>query len=206
MKKTIEVEQRGPLSKQQFLKLNTFFRKNAVFKSYKERILIDYSTFLPGEGIKDRKKDIRLRVTNRVPEIMIKFGGWGGSENRRELSLISKKGEFDKLVQIFGAIGLVKGALVVTKTNAYKYQGIEFAVVDVSGKKYIFEAEIMMKDKKNIETARKKIESVIKELGLTIYTNDGWYQYIEEINKKNISEIFEFKNYKDGYFKKKYKL
>jgi adenylate cyclase class IV len=204
--KDIEVEQRGPLTKTQLKELTAFFKKNAVFKGYKERILIDYSTFLPGEGIKGRKKDIRLRTTNGIPEIMIKLGSWGGSEQRKEVSLIAKKGEFDKLVQIFGLLGLTKGALVITKTNAFKYKGIEFAVVDVCGKRYIFEAEIMIKDKKNTAAAKSKIEKVIKELELKIYTDKEFYAYIEDLNKKQIAKTFDYNNYTDGYFKKKFRL
>ncbi len=206
MNKNIEVEQRGPLTKKQFLALNAYLRKKAKFKGFKERILIDYSTFIASEGIKNRKRDIRLRTTNGIPEIMIKLGRWGGSENRKELSLIAQKGEFDKLVQIFGALGLTKGALVITKTNVYMYKGIDFAVVDVCGKKYIFEAELMVKSSKKINQAKEKIDKVIGDLGLRIYSNEEFYQYIEDLNKKNIAKFFKFEDYKEGYFKKRFKV
>jgi adenylate cyclase class IV len=137
---------------------------------------------------------------------MIKLGSWGGSEQRKELSLVAKKGEFDKLVQIFGALGLTKGAVVITKTSVYKYKGLEFAVVDVCGRRYIFEAEIMVKNKKDVEKAQHKIDSVLKELGLEIYTNEEFYKYIEDLNKKKIAKIFNYKTYKENYFKKKYGL
>lgn len=204
--KTIEVELRGPLSKTEFEKLTLFFKKHATFKGYKERVLIDYSTFLPDEGVENRKRDIRLRTTNGIPEIMIKLGSWGGSDNRKELSLIAQRGEFDKLVQIFAALGLNKGKVVLTKTNVFMYKGVEFAVVNVWDKRYIFEAEIMVKDKSSVEKARKKLESIITELGLKIYTDEEFYAYIHDLNKNNIAKTFDYSEYSDGYFKKKFHL
>ena len=94
MAKDIEVEIRGILNKDQYDQTKTLFEKLASLKENKSRILIDYSTFLPGEGIRDRQKDIRVRVTNGVPEIVVKLGSWGGSESRRELSFKGKEGEF----------------------------------------------------------------------------------------------------------------
>ena len=42
--KNIEVEIRGPLTKDEFDKLNTFLLNNGSFKEKKERVLIDYSS------------------------------------------------------------------------------------------------------------------------------------------------------------------
>ncbi|MCX6715577.1 MAG: hypothetical protein NT077_01005 [Candidatus Taylorbacteria bacterium] len=105
--KNIEVEVRGPLSKTEFERLNSFLSKNATFKQKKERVLIDYSA-----GLKDRTKDIRVRETNGVPEIVIKLGSWGGSEKREEISLHLGKGSFDELVRAFGELGYTKGVNV----------------------------------------------------------------------------------------------
>ncbi|MBI3274323.1 MAG: hypothetical protein HYZ69_04225, partial [Candidatus Colwellbacteria bacterium] len=115
MDKDIEVEIRGPLSKSKFEELVKLFETDGRLTGEKDRVLIDYSTFLEG-GVEDRKKDIRLRVTNGIPEIIVKIGGWGGVDQRRELSITAKPGEFDKLVEIFAALGFVKGMLCVRKS------------------------------------------------------------------------------------------
>ena len=73
-------------------------------------MLIDYSTFLE-KTLGERKKDIRLRVTNGRPEIIVKLGAWSGSDSRRELSVITPEHTFDTLVEIFGAMGFIKGVL-----------------------------------------------------------------------------------------------
>ena len=67
MAKNIEVELRGLLSKSKYDYLVGFFEKSGKFREFKERAVIDYSTFRPGEEITNRTRDIRLRVTNRIP-------------------------------------------------------------------------------------------------------------------------------------------
>ena len=52
--------------------------REGEFVQRKERVLIDYS-----KGIEDRMLDIRLRNTNKVSEIIVKTGAWGGSDARR---------------------------------------------------------------------------------------------------------------------------
>ena len=126
MAKDIEVEIRGILNKDQYSQAKTLFEKLASLKENKSRILIDYSTFLPGEGIRDRQKDIRVRVTNGIPEIVVKLGSWGGSESRRELSFKGKEGEFETLVEIFGQLGFTKGTLAKRDALVYDYKDIEF--------------------------------------------------------------------------------
>ncbi|KKR18315.1 MAG: Adenylate cyclase [candidate division CPR2 bacterium GW2011_GWC1_41_48] len=205
MKKDIEVEIRGPIEKEKIDQLEDLFKKEGHFKKTKERILIDYSTFLPEEGIENRQKDIRLRVTNGIPEVIVKLGGWGGSENRKEISVPTNKGEFDKLVQIFGAIGLKKGVLCIRKSQIYDYKEIEFALVEVPGHSYFYEAEKILNSDEDSDKAKKEIKTVCKELDLKIFTDKDYFSYIEKLNDE-ANEIFDFDEYKDNYFKKRFEL
>ena len=75
MTKDIEVEVSGALSAEKNAELIDFFEKNGKKVATKHRVLIDYSTFL-GDGLRNRKKDIRLRITNGNPEIIVKLGDW----------------------------------------------------------------------------------------------------------------------------------
>ncbi|PIU76359.1 hypothetical protein COX95_02685 [bacterium CG_4_10_14_0_2_um_filter_33_32] len=204
-KENIEVELRGPLSKEKFLELENFFKNNGNFKSNKERVLIDYSTFLPEEGIEKRQKDIRLRVTNGVPEIVVKLGNWGGDENREEISVLAKEGNFDNLVKIFGILGLQKGMLCVRKSKVYDYQEIEFALVEVPDHSFYFEAEKVISREDDIENTRKEIREVCHGLGLDIFDEEGFFKYINTLNKE-ANEVFEFDNHHDTYFKDRFNL
>lgn len=201
MSKDIEVEISGPLSKEKNAELMEFFDKNGKKTSVKHRILIDYSTFL-GDGLKNRKKDIRLRITNGNPEIIVKLGDWNSSNHRKELSVFTEVGSFDRLVQIYAALGYKKGMLCERITQVYEYDGIEFALVEVPGHSFHYEAEIMS-DESGIEKARAHIEEVCKELGLEIFTDQGYMEYIETLNKE-ANEVFDFENYTEDYFENRY--
>ncbi|HLC57478.1 MAG TPA: hypothetical protein VJH95_02820 [Candidatus Nanoarchaeia archaeon] len=205
MAKNIEVELRGLLSKSKYDYLVGFFEKSGKFREFKERAVIDYSTFRPGEEITNRTRDIRLRVTNRIPEIIVKIGKFGGMEQRREISVKTNIGDFDKLVCIFGIIGLTKGMLCFRKSRVYDYKGIEFALVEVPGHSYYFEAEKMVHSTASKEKARKEIEKICKSLGLKLFDEKGFFEYIDKLNKE-ANEVFEFKNHKEDYFKKRFGL
>lgn len=203
MKNDIEVEVRGLLNTDEYQKAKTVLGDKGIFKEIKERVLIDYSTFLPGEGVRDRSKDIRIRVTNGIPEITVKLGSWGGSESRKELSFKGAEGEFETLVEIFGNLGFTKGILAKRRTEVFDYKGVEFALVEVPNHSYYFEAEKMAHDTSDFVVVEQEIRDVCKELGLTIIDKEGFFQYIEKLNRES-NGIFEFSEYKTGYFKEKF--
>ena len=205
MHKDIEVEIRGLLSTDSYQRTCEFFKKNGKFLEEKERVFIDYSTFLPNEGVRERKKDIRVRMTNGVPEIVVKLGSWGGSESRKELLFKGKEGEFDTLVEIFGQLGFEKGIFAVRKVLAYEYKGVEFALVEVPNHSYYFEAEKMAHGDADFEKVEGEIRDVCGEIGLGIIDKDGFFEYIEKLNSES-NEIFEFKNYKPNSFKERFNL
>jgi len=204
MNKNIEIEIRGPLSKKEFDNLVKFFKTKGKKTSDKNRILIDYSTFLKG-GVKNRNKDIRLRVTNGVPEIIVKLGKWGDDEHRKELSTFTKPGEFDILVEIFGELGLNKGMLCVRKSKVYEYKNIEFSLVEVPGHSYYYEAEKMAHEEEATDEIIKEIKNVCKKLKLKIFDKKQFFEYIDKLNKE-ANEIFDYKNYTPNYFKNKFDL
>lgn len=201
MSKDIEVEVSGPLKKEQNEKLISFFEQNGEKHAAKHRVLIDYSTFL-GEGLKNRDKDIRLRITNGKPEIIVKLGLWNSNNHRKELSVFTEPGSFDRLVQIYAALGYKKGMLCERYTRVYVYKDIEFALVEVPGHSFHFEAEIMS-DEKDVESSKKHIEEVCRELGLTIFTDQEYLDYIETLNKE-ANEVFDYGNYTENYFENRY--
>src|SRR3990167_4265651 len=159
MSKNIEIEIRGPLTKEKFDNLVCLFDARAKKITEKDRVSIDYYTFLEG-GVENRHKDIRLRVTNGIPEIIVKVGEWGGAEQRKELSAFTKEGEFDTLVEIFGTLGFCKGMLCVRKSKVYEYEGIEFALVEVPGHSYYYEAEKMAHEKEDANKITREMKSI----------------------------------------------
>jgi len=203
--KNIEVESRGPLSKEKFLELDKIFREKGKFKESKNRILITYSIFLPGQGIDNRTKDIRLRVTNGMPEIIVKIGRWGASESRKEISIFAHKGDFDSLVEAFGVMGFEKGMLCVRNTEVYEYKDVEFSLVEVPNHSYYFEAEKLLDANQDREIAKQEIAEACEELKLDVFDDKSFFAYIRKLNKE-VNEVFEFKNYTKNYFKNRFNL
>jgi adenylate cyclase class IV len=204
MDKNIEIELRGPLSKEDFKRLIEIFESEGKKKTEKDRVLIDYSTFLEG-GVENRKKDVRLRATNGIPEIIIKIGSWGENEQRKELSVFAKPGEFDKLVEIFAALGFGKGMLCVRKSKVYDYKDIEFALVEVPGHSYYYEAEKMASEKESGEEIISEIKKVCENLKLDIFTKEQFFEYVNKLNGE-ANEVFDFSKYPNNYFKDKFGL
>ncbi len=204
MKKNIEVEIRGPLSEDKYFKLKDFFDSHAQKIGEKNRILIDYSRPTE-EGISERKKDIRLRVTNGVPEIIVKLGSWGENEQRKELSVLAPTGSFDTLTEIFAALGYEKGVLCMRKSSIYQFKDIEFALVEVPQHSYFYEAEKMANKDEDAKKLTSEMRSVCEELGLEVFDKDGFFSYVEKLNKE-ANEVFDITKVKQDYFSERFNL
>jgi len=204
MDKNIEIEVRGPLPPEKIKSLIGLLEKEGKKITEKDRILIDYSTFLDG-GVENRKKDIRLRSTNGVPEVIVKMGEWSGTEQRKELSFSGKPGEFDTLVKVFAALGFIKGMLCVRKSKVYEYKGIEFAVVEVPGHSYYYEAEKMADAGEDGGKIMEEIKKVCQELGLEMFDKKSFFEYIHKLNNE-ANEVFDYAEYTPNYFKNRFGL
>jgi len=200
----IEVEVRGIINKNKYDELNKLFGKEGKFLDHKDRVVVCYPDPETGSLVEQCKTDIRVRTTNGIPEIIIKLGEWGNQdESRRELSLVGKKGEFDKMILMLAAMGHKKGIMAVRHGKIYEYKGVEFSLVEVPNHSYYFEAEIMVKNEASKNEATKKITKICNELGLNILTQQGFFDYINQLNAES-NETFDFTDYKEGYFAKRF--
>jgi len=199
MSKTIEVEMRGKLDSSAISELVEKILSGGEFVQRKERVLIDYSTCLPEQGIEGRKLDIRLRNTSKVSEIILKTGAWGGSDARREYS-VKTNDSFDTLVQIYKLLGLSKGVLCVRNIDVYTYHGVEIALVEVPGHSRFFEAEIELAETEGTEKAQSELKEVLSKLELTAYSDAEYFAYIEVLNKE-ANTIFDANQESETYFK-----
>ncbi len=197
----IEIEIRGPITKKEYDDLIFKFEKEGKKTGEKDRVLIDYST---GE-IENRKKDIRLRDTNGIPEIMIKLGAWGATDQREEISVLAQPKQFDSLVKAFAALGYKKGVLCHRKTKVFEYQGIEFALVEVPNHSYYFEAEKMVDENEDKDKATQEILSVCQDLGLRSFGKKEFFDYIRQLNDE-ANEIFEAEKQPKDYFKNRFNI
>jgi len=205
MDRNIEVEIRGPLSKDDYKRIKSFFDKNASFVESKNRVLIDYSTLNEEGSIDNRTKDVRLRATNGIPEIIIKLGNWGEGEARREISLKTAKGTFDDLVEVFGHLGWKRGMLCIRNSFVYTYKEVEFALVEVPGHSYYFEAEKMIGQESEKGKALEEIGRVCSQLNLKQFNKEEFFEYIDLLNG-SVNEVFDFEVAPKGYFKQRFSI
>jgi adenylate cyclase class IV len=91
----------------------------------------------------DEKIDLRIRVTNGNSEPVLKHSEWGSKESRREINISFNTKDFTEMIDFIRLIGFNKVVLQATATRVYKYNGVEFALVNVPNWGYYFEAEIL---------------------------------------------------------------
>ncbi len=187
-----EIELRGRLTDEKFLNIKDFLDKNAKLKAEKNRVFYDYSTFIPGEGLRGRTKDFRVRETNGQPEVILKLGNWQGSDRREEISVLTEKNSTEKLLKIFGEMGFTKAIKGIRHTLAYDYKEIEIALVEVPGHSFYFEAEIVAPADSNHDKVHQQIQNILDELGLETFSEDGFHDYIDQLNAET-NEVYEYK-------------
>lgn len=199
----VEVEHRGLLTEKKFKELNKFLKKNGKFLEEKDRFSVIYSprgkeTFKLGRS----PIDLKLRITNKKTELVLKYGKWSGNDARKEFLFPIDSKKFEEAAEFLQILGFYYGVLQATKTYLYLYKGIEFAVVKVPGWGYYFEAEIAT-EKDKIKSANIKIMSACKELDLNVLNDKDFYKLCETLNKRP-GFRFNFKKQKFSDIKKRF--
>lgn len=95
--------------------------------------------------------------------------------------------------------------LCIRKSKVYEYRGIEFALVEVPGHSYYYEAEKMAHAKEDANKITEEIKNVCKNINLKIFDKKQFFEYIEKLNKE-ANEIFDYKTHTKNYFKKRFGL
>ncbi len=204
MTQVIEIEMRGPVLESQLLSLKSKLKECAQFVERKNRILIDYSTLIPEQGIEKRNTDIRLRNTNGVSEIITKTGSWGGSDVRREYKA-TVAGSFDTLVQIYRFLGYSRGVLCMRNIDVYKYKNVEITLVEVPEHSYFFEAEIEQDGTDNLDSIKEQLEETLRFFELQVFSDTEYFAYIEKLNKE-ANTIFDAEVEPEEHFKVKFNI
>lgn len=145
----IEVERRGPLTKAGYDTLHAALAKNGTFLKRDARLTLMYFRGpipVHAEEIKDEKVDLRLRVTNKKPALVMKYGSWAGTDQRKEFSFSVTKDDFVQWIEFFACLDWKHCVLYATNTERYDYGGIEFALVEIVGYGYMYEAELLAEE------------------------------------------------------------
>lgn len=109
---------------------------------------------------------------------------------REEASVFVEGNDLKKALSFMALLGYKKGVAADRGIARYLINGIEIAIQDVRiygmpGKIHsrFFEAEVMA-DKDSEEEAKNKIKKFLDSIGLKIFKENEWYDYIEILNKE----------------------
>lgn len=205
MTEKIEVEYIGELKKDKFDELKILFERKGKFKKKKERLSFMYfRDKIPKdiEEIKNEPVDLRYRVTNFEPEIVLKYGNFTGAHARKEITLPLGKEDSEKYIEFLSCLGWNVGVIYATTTFVYEYAGIEFSLVRITDYGYNFEAEILA-DENKIDNAKKKIEEELRKLELNSFDDSGLNKQCNAINNKKDLQ-FDFSKQSFGEIKKRF--
>ena len=179
----IEIEFRGPLTKNEFQKLLNFFKKEAKFVKRMKRKTFVFEN-------KDKTLDLKVRTTDGIPEIVLKKG-FMGAVRREEIILQLKTDSIKEAVRLFSLLGHNKGIIAIRDNYIFNYKNIEFALVKCPGGYCFYEAELI--NNKRIKNPEKHIKEILKSLNLKAWSEKEVYNFMMYC-KKNIDEHFEHKN------------
>jgi adenylate cyclase class IV len=180
----VEVEHRGLLTEKKFTKLNKFLKKNGKFLGEKDRFSVIYSP-RGKETLRVIRSpiDLKIRITNKKTELVLKYGRWSGNDARKEFLFPIDSRKFEEMTEFLMILGYYYGVLQATKTYCYLYKGIDFAIVKVPGWGYYFEAEIAT-NPESIKKANEKIILVCKEFGLNVLGDKDFCNLCKNLNDR----------------------
>ncbi len=201
----IEIEVRGPLSQEKLAELEKFFATEGEFIEKNQRLSVCYTILQQDEKEVASDLDIRARITNDEPELVIKVGKWRGSDIRKEVGVKVQRGEFSNLIAVCATLGYTQAIVSESITSIYRYQEIEFSLVNKSNHSYFFEAEILAGEESDKEKMQATIQNVCAGLGLKLFSDEEFFNYIKLLNRE-VNIHFDWARDGEDFFKLKYNL
>ena len=202
MSKT-EIEVRGPLTKEKFDQFEQFLLSNGAFQHKSKRLSVCYTILRPEDKEVKSDLDIRARITDGDPELVIKVGKWRGSDIRKEVAVQVKRGEFANLIAVCATLGYTEAIVSESLTSVYQYQEVEFSLVNKSDHSYFFEAEVLVESYADKEKVQQTIQNLCHQLGLSLFTDEQFFDYIKVLNKE-VNVHFDWNRDGEDFFKDKY--
>lgn len=180
-----EVEHRGYLEKEKFGELNKFLNKNGVFLGFRKRFSIIYFQNKENESNKlcHSPVDLKLRITNKKAELVLKYGNWSGNDARKEFLFPIELKKFEEMIEFLQILGHYHGVLQETNTFLYRYKGIDFSLVEVPNWGYYFEGEISTSQDK-VEKANVKIKKECQKLNIKVLNHKEFCKLLNSLNKR----------------------
>ena len=173
--KNFEVEITGPLSREDLTRMRNLL-VGWKYEGRFHRYLINFTT----EEMRKRNLDVRARITNGTPELVIKHGEWG-SGKRLETLVECKSGQFLPLVLGLSALGLSIGIGGRRISERYTSGGMEFAIIEVEGYTHFYEAELMVSQGEE-DDAMRRLEEWASANKLRAFNKEEYLSFIDDLD------------------------
>lgn len=186
----IEVEIRGKVTDTEFEFLRAFMQEKGELLETQDRKMILLRGY-PGYS-KDpttRDTDIRLRATNGVCEVMVKHKTSDNNVARSEISLPLTCSDLTLPKKVFKALGYSAGTWMHRKKEVYRYNAIEWSLVDVPEGLRYFEAELEIHEGDDTEVVHARLIAEAEKLGLTALGPAEMREFIQMLDEKINKEI-----------------
>lgn len=172
-----EIELRGELAPQQYSDLGRFL-------AHEGKLVRKYERTMWCFGLSSEKKiDLRIKETNKELEFSLKVGKLSDT-NRKEISIPIPRDKSKQAFEFLKFLGHREGIKAVRNATIYEYKGIEWAVVEVTGHSFYFEAEKLVENKREGSTAEAEIREIAAELHLDIFSPEETMDYIKLLDKE----------------------
>lgn len=158
---------------------------------------------MSGMGMGMSKIDLKLRITNKKTELVLKYGKWSGNDARKEFLFPIDSSKFEEVIEFLFILGFYYGVLQATKSYLYMYKGVEIVLVNVPKFGYYFEAEVTT-NQNSIKRTDQKITSVCKGLNLIVFDDKGLRKLLQDLNDRP-GFRFNFKKQKFPDIKKRFR-
>lgn len=182
----IEIELRARVGRETFKRIQADIAAAGSVK-IQNRCFIDYSTFI--EGIGERTLDVRLRVTNGVPEFIVKRGTFGATK-REEASARIFSEDLEGGLSFMSLTGYSKGVCGGRRIQRATIGDIEVAlqeVLDFNNPKSVPEAFVEVEyvgPASQESDAVEILQAKLNEWGLKPFSTDEWNSFIADLNEK----------------------
>lgn len=183
MSKLVEVEITGGLTHEDVKRLTATI---APFETV-NRYLINFTTPELAKG----DVDLRARITNGVPELVVKRGDWAGGK-RREFITRCAPGEFESLVASIVGLGYTRGVGANRNIRRYLLDTVEFSVISVPDYSMFYEAERVV-DEPLADATRAELVSWAESKNLHVFSRDEFHSFIDDLDQ-NANDILDLSN------------
>lgn len=183
-----EVELRARVDTEAKQRLASYLAAQAGVR-VQTRCFIDYSTFL--EGIGERKLDVRFRMTDGIPEIVVKKGVFGAAV-REEAAARLLEADAEGGLSLMALLGYQKGVCGGRRICRVTVGDIEFAlqdVLDFAEPSHVADCFLEVEyvgdvgDADEVK-AQAELNSCLSQFGLTAFSIEQWNAYIAELNER----------------------